>query len=300
MKFGSLFSGVGGMDLGLERAGLECRWQIENDPYAVRVLEKHWPDVTRYGDITEVDFGSVEPVELLAGGFPCQDLSYAGKGLGLSGPRSGLWSEFKRAVRVVGPRLVLVENVPALLGRGMGVVVGDLAALGYDVEWESVPAAALGAPHLRYRVFIVAHADESGRGGRTGQLGAGRRSESSDRRIGDVADSPGVGCRTGRARRPDTGGSRQPEQPLQALADPDGQGPQGRVFGGERARERLARARREAEQTVWSSDAGIRRVAHGVPRRVDRLRGLGNAVVPQVAQWIGERILEFDAKREVG
>jgi DNA (cytosine-5)-methyltransferase 1 len=162
MKFGSLFAGIGGLDLGLERAGMECIWQVENDPYATRVLEKHWPDVRRYGDIKEIDWSGVERPDLVCGGFPCQPFSFAGKQLGTADER-WLWPEFANCLCVVRPRIALLENVPGLLTGGMGEVLGDLAAIGYDAEWESIPAAAVGAPHLRYRVFILGYANGGGK-----------------------------------------------------------------------------------------------------------------------------------------
>jgi DNA (cytosine-5)-methyltransferase 1 len=165
VTFGSCFSGVGGLDLGLERAGLECRWQIEIDDYAIRVLEKHWPDVKRYRDITKVEGRELEPVDLICGGFPCQDLSQAGKRAGIEGSRSGLWFEFARLVGELGPRWVLIENVPGLLVHdAMRRVVGELARLGYVGCWRSLRAAECGASHLRKRVFIVAHGPRRGLG----------------------------------------------------------------------------------------------------------------------------------------
>ena len=169
--FGSLFAGIGGIDLGLERAGWKCSWQVENDPYCQKILAKHWPSVPRYGDIEQV--ADLPSVDLIAGGFPCQDVSHAGKREGIQGSRSGLWTHFARIIRLVRPRFVLVENVPGLLVRGMGTVLGDLAGLGYDTEWDSIPAAAVGAPHLRYRIFIVAYAQ----GGGTGSVPARSRHE---------------------------------------------------------------------------------------------------------------------------
>ena len=166
MTFGSLFAGIGGMDLGLERAGMECRWQVEIDPYATRVLARHWPDVRRHDDVRTFppDDGTDWQVDLIAGGFPCQDISYAGKGAGLSGERSGLWFEFARVVRTLRPRFVLVENVPALLTRGIDAVLGTLATLGYDAEWECLPASAFGLFHNRDRVFICAYCQGSVQG----------------------------------------------------------------------------------------------------------------------------------------
>src|SRR4029450_2592075 len=114
LTFGSLFAGIGGFDLGLERAGLTCRWQVEIDPFCRKVLAKHWPDVTRYADIRELDGRTVDPVDVLCGGFPCQPHSLAGKRGGSADERD-LWREFARVIREVGPRWVLAENVPGLL-----------------------------------------------------------------------------------------------------------------------------------------------------------------------------------------
>src|SRR5689334_3925575 len=142
--FGSLFAGIGGLDLGLERAGWTCRWQVEIDAFCQRVLAKHWPDVPRYGDVRSLDAGALERVDLICGGFPCQPVSAAGTRLAEADER-WLWPEYARVVGSLRPGLVLVENVPGLLVRGAGDVLGDLATLGYDAEWESIPAAALGA-----------------------------------------------------------------------------------------------------------------------------------------------------------
>lgn len=157
--FGSLFSGIGGMDLGLERAGWECQWQVEIDPWRQWVLRKHWPGVAKYGDVREVD-GHLGFVELICGGFPCEDISRAGRRAGIDGAKSGLWSEFHRIVRDVRPRFVLVENSTSLLVRGLDRITGDLAAIGYDSEWDCLPAAAFGAPHIRDRLYLLAYSGE--------------------------------------------------------------------------------------------------------------------------------------------
>ena len=143
MKVGSLFSGIGGIDLGLERAGMRVVWQCERDPWCRKILTKHWPEVPKYDDITTLDPQTVEPVDILAGGFPCQDLSVAGKRAGLKkGTRSGLWLEFARLIRALRPKYVLVENVPGLLvNHALGRVLGDLAESGYDAEWQVLSAA---------------------------------------------------------------------------------------------------------------------------------------------------------------
>ncbi len=161
LTVGSLFSGIGGIDLGLERAGMTVIWQSETDPYASKVLAKHWPDVPNLGDVTKVDWSHVERPDLIAGGFPCQPVSVAGRGLAQLDTR-WLWPAFADCVRSLRPGHVIVENVPGLLVRGMGDVLGDLASLGYDAEWQGIPAAAVGAHHLRWRIFVVAHANSSG------------------------------------------------------------------------------------------------------------------------------------------
>ena len=156
MTVGGLFSGIGGLELGLERAGMRVVWQSEIDPYASRVLAKHWPTVPNLGDVTAVDWSTVERPDLVCGGFPCQPFSQAGARRGADDPRH-LWPHLATCLRLVRPEWVLLENVPGLLTLGFGEVAGDLADLGYELEWECIPAAAVGAPHLRYRVFVVAH-----------------------------------------------------------------------------------------------------------------------------------------------
>ncbi len=157
VTFGSLFAGIGGIDLGLERAGMVSKWQVEIDDYGTRVLEKHWPNVHRERDICQCGKHNLERVDVIAGGFPCQDISYAGRGAGLDGERSGLFFEAVRLVCELQPRVVILENVAALLARGLDRVLGTLAEIGYDAEWHCIPAAAVGAPHIRDRVFIHAY-----------------------------------------------------------------------------------------------------------------------------------------------
>ena len=163
--FGSLFSGIGGLDSGLERAGFECVWQVENNAYRQEVLKKQWPNTPRFRDVRECGKRNLSSVDLIAGGFPCGDVSISNTrgAKGLDGSRSGLWSEFYRIVRELRPRYVLVENVSALLYRGFGRVLGDLAGIGYDAEWQSVQASDFGLPHQRKRIFIIAYTDQDGR-----------------------------------------------------------------------------------------------------------------------------------------
>jgi len=324
--FGSLFSGIGGLDLGLEWAGWQPRWQVENDPYCQRILARHWPELTRYGDIRDVDWGAVEPVHLLAGGFPCQPFSIAGQRRGTADER-WLWPEFARAVGVLRPAYVLVENVPGLVGRsgGMGDVLAGLAALGYDAEWDCLPAAAVGAPHLRYRIWILASPRWAEYGRPLADPGGGDAHAPDDVCAGrdaavagdaTLADAQGEPERAGlRAGRSDRLGGRRSGDGGGALADPDGSRPQGRSLHPERPDQRATGAsglddsdrspelrgrgwgaapstgHAPAGADWWSVEPDVGRVADGVPSRVDRLRALGNAVVPQVARAIGERIM---------
>lgn len=159
MNAGSAFTGIGGFDLGLERAGLAAAWQIENDKACRQVLEQHWPEVAPYGDVKEIDGRRLATVDVLCGGFPCQDVSVAGRRAGLAGERSGLFYEFMRLARELAPRWLLIENVPGLLssnkGEDMGAVLGEMATLGYGYAWRVLDAQYFGVAQRRARVFIV-------------------------------------------------------------------------------------------------------------------------------------------------
>jgi DNA (cytosine-5)-methyltransferase 1 len=158
-----LFSGCGGFALGLERTGgFETAAFCEIEPFARRVLAKHWPGVPRLEDVANTNFEHIGPVDLVTAGFPCQDISFAGKGAGLAGERSGLFWHVIRAAGLVGRPKLLLENVAGLLDRGMGAVLGALASVGYDTEWHCIPASAVGAPHRRDRVWIVADPQRAG------------------------------------------------------------------------------------------------------------------------------------------
>ncbi|MCA6256951.1 MAG: DNA cytosine methyltransferase [Phenylobacterium sp.] len=272
MKFLDLFSGIGGFSLGLERAGFETVAFCEVNPFCQRVLAHHWPDVRIYDDVRSLSAAALErdgiTVDAICGGFPCQDLSHAGKRAGLEGERSGLWTEYARLVGEIRPRYVIVENVPGLLSLGMGRVLGDLAALGYDAVWDCIPAAAVGAPHRRDRVWIIAHAqhpDADQSGSHRVPVNVERDAKLCDKQERvpgslrkDVAD-------TNRKRKSQPKGIE-------------------RNFGGWFANE-----------SWWSSEPNVGRVAYGVSARVDRLRSLGNAVVPQIPELIGSAILCAEA-----
>jgi DNA (cytosine-5)-methyltransferase 1 len=182
ITFGSLFSGVGGFDLGFERAGMRCEFQCEIDPKAGAVLARHWPDVTRYEDVRNIGKANLQPVDLICGGFPCQDLSVAGKRAGLDGERSGLWFEYHRILAELRPRWVVIENVPGLLSSAGGwdfaAVLRGLGELGYYAAWRVLDAQYFGLAQRRRRVFIVA------------SLGDGRCAEVLFEREGVCGDTP--------------------------------------------------------------------------------------------------------------
>jgi len=290
MKFGSLFSGIGGIDLGLERAGMTCIWQSEIEPYACQVLAKHWPDIPNLGDIREIDWTGVERADVVAEGYPCQPFSHAGRRAGEHDPRH-LWPMFADCIRVVRPRYALLENVAGHLSLGFGSVLSDLAALGYDARWDCIPAAAVGAPHLRDRVFVIAtcqnlaHADQDSQP-RCAEHGSETKDRTEQRRIMAHADN-WRSCNplrtrwnapwNGRSNMADTGGKRLEE-----------------ATGREQSTELNFRRGVARRRPTWTTEPNVGRVADGIPRRMDRLRGLGNAVVPQVAEHIGNIIMEAD------
>jgi DNA (cytosine-5)-methyltransferase 1 len=316
-----LFSGIGGFSLGLERTGgFETVAFCEIDPFCRRVLAKHWPAVRCYEDVRELTAQKLAAdgigVDVICGGFPCQDISLAGKGAGLEGERSGLWSEIARLSGELRPRFVIVENVSALLGRGLGVVLGDLAEIGYDAEWHCIPASALGAPHRRDRLWLVAHPNgkrhERPRPAATHPYYQERDVPPSERGWGAVIHAAlPSGSHVAYPDRAGQQERREPiviraEQPLvtcggEGLADARGVGSQGRSYGhGHDGQTRLewgsefARSHGRSNGW-WLAEPDVGRVAHGVPSRVDRLRALGNAVVPQIPEMIGRAILAAEA-----
>ena len=268
MTFGSLFAGIGGLDLGLERAGMECKWQVEIDDYAKRVLQKHWPNVRRWDDVTTFKpTGKKWKVDLICGGFPCQDISTAGKRAGLHGDRSGLFFEAIRVVELLRPRWLLLENVAGLLARGLDEVLATLAEVGFDAEWHCLQAADFGAPHIRDRIFIIAHAD------RKRSAAGATDSPAREKGIPAIFDDYCSDI-TNTNRRPNCSDT-----------------PPTRPKKGQQLRGKISRIRTGSDW--WATEPDVGRVANGIPARVDRLRGIGNAVVPQIAEWLGRQIIEM-------
>ena len=247
-KCGSLFSGIGGFELGLERSipNLETVWQVEQDKFCQKVLRKHWPNASIYDDVRTVGKHNLESVDIICGGFPCQDISAAGKQGGIYAERSGLWWEMHRIISELRPRVAVLENVPNLIALGMPEVLGSLSEIGYDAEWTIVSARQFGAPHMRKRVFIVAYADTP--------------------RIETGSQIP-----VSVATRGDTEHEQLP--------------------------------RRESLPPIWNNkrasdwgglgcESSVCRMDDGIPARVDKIRGLGNAIVPQCSEWVGRKIWE--------
>ena len=278
MKIGSLFAGIGGFDLAARWMGWETKWYSEIDPYACRVMERNFPEAKNVGDITEWRPDGNDGIDLICGGFPCQPVSLAGQGLAQEDER-WLWPEFARVLGVLRPRYVVIENVPGLRSRGMDDVLRDLAKIGYDAEWTSLSAADVGAPHKRERVWIVAHPSGDRRqplhwwGALPNQVGDGASS------LRRPQQQPGFGGNGTVADALPTGLS-QPTLPRVKVFRGTPGPPKGREFS----------RGTTASGDNWTTEPDVGRVAHGVPARVDRLKCLGNAIVPQCAYEIFQRI----------
>ena len=296
MRFISFFAGIGGIDLGLERAGHRCVGQCEIDPDALRVLENHWPDVPRFGDITKVNPDELPEADLWCGGFPCTDISNAGKQAGIHGPHSGLFFDWMRAVRMVRPQYLLMENVAALLHQGMGEVCGELAEGGYDAEWDCIPACAVGAPHRRDRVFIIADTDSHGT-----ERGKSELSQQNPglntcgkAKVEPVADPYAQGQsqseRHVEEERRRTGDSDKTE--VEPSSDPDSTRLPARIFRQGPTSEFAEDCRTSLGTHVgrsWAAEPGESWLDDGLPSGMaeQSSRLFGNAVVVRVAEYIG-------------
>ena len=289
LTVGSLFAGIGGFDLGLERAGMQVKWQVEIDPYCLKVLEKHWPYVKRYTDIKTVDWSGVEPVDLVCGGFPCQPVSAAGKQKGKEDAR-WLWPEITRCLCVLRPRYVFIENVPGILVQGFADVITDLAFLGFDAEWQVLSAASVGAPHLRRRVWIVAY--PKGKQSRRifeSELPANIRASGES----EMADSDNTGSQRRNGSELSERAGEQPAwscSPQISYSESGSEQRSGPQCDERQLQNETLRGVRHSD--YWQVEPNVGRVADGIPARVDRLRSLGNSIVPQIAEWIGWQIIK--------
>lgn len=302
LTVGSLFSGIGGLDLGLERAGMEVIWQSEIDPYSCRVLKKHWPEVVNHGNIKEINWGNVVRPDIICGGYPCQPFSTAGKRNGTDDPRH-LWPWVRQAISELRPDYAILENVRGHITLGLSTVIGELASIGYDAEWQIVSANSVGAPHLRERVIIIAYpvrklanTDNSGRLHRQPQVFTADRWLNALSLIGSGSANVAYPTQQYSNGKPDyTSNSKRPETLSQSR---DSSGAQDvantNSSPGQLKQERTVCESNFGRRSWWETEPDVGRVAHGIPSRVDRLRGLGNAVVPQVAELIGRMVIDYD------
>lgn len=353
---GSLFSGIGGIELGFEHAGFNTSWCIEYEPYAQSILRKRFPNAKIYGDITKIDFRDVPKVEILTGGFPCQDISNAGKRAGIEGSRSSLWKYYCEAIRILRPKIAFIENVAALTNRGLNVVLADLAGIGYDAEWYCVSASSVGADHQRKRMFIVAYpnncghlhgqAQEFSAEGRKYALGQFEPSSSY------VSDANSFGCNNGGDNREGgqvqdsrIGSSEENKQErsgwfdrsreicedvsdtsrerleghrksVECMSEQSEHASEGSFSSNvedsicngndEGNREEVNRGEERGQYSDftqctswWSAEPDVGRVADGISFRVDRIRCLGNAVVPQCAEVFARAIKEIEEERMI-
>ena len=274
LKVLDLFSGIGGFSLGLERTGgFKTVAFCEIDKAAQNVLKKHWPTVPIFEDIKKLKGEDVGTIDVITGGFPCQDISLAGKGAGLEGARSGLWWEYHRLIKETKPKWIIAENVSALRSRGLDQVLRSLAEIGYDAEWHCIPASAVGAPHRRDRIWIVAYSTQLQRNGGNDNSRIGLESKE-ESELGDrgwqenVAYTSITGLEGLRTRTI----CSEKEHPLSSSGSC------------------VVRSVHKAE--FWAIEPNVGRVVNGVSGRVDRLKQLGNAVVPQIPELIGKALLQ--------
>ena len=349
ITIGSLFSGIGGIELGFERQGFKTKWFVENNPYAKEILKKRFPNTYIYGDITKIDFKSIPKVDILTGGFPCQDISNAGKRDGIEGSRSSLWKYYLKAIGEIRPKIAFIENVSALLGRGLSEVLCDLASVGYDAEWHCVPASSVGAWHKRDRIFIIAYPTSIGLHNKENKQilegeGSSKLQFRKSRNI-DVPNSNEHGDRTNRRTdKKETEKIWRKEKrnvPFKCCEDVPNSNPAGQQDWSEQHRGKQAQngkgefhigrqdivspdvsdtkqgviqehecrsgileeedRRRKTTRFIngidetrgyWSAEPRLGRVANGIPNRVDRIKCIGNAVVPQVAEVFAKTIKE--------
>ena len=286
MQFISLFAGIGGFDLGLERAGMECVAQVEIDGFCQKVLTKHWPDVPKFGDIRDVGKHNLPAADLICGGFPCQPFSVAGKQGGTADDRH-LWPEMLRVITELKPAWIVGENVPGIINIFLDQAISDLEDQGYTCEPVVLPACAFDAPHRRDRIFIVAYSiSPTGRGGEL--VREGNRQGWEPTKTERESIQPGH-------RQPHTG---EPKQSRETMADTRSNR---LALIGKPGNDTPERGNRRGipqndSGQLWEAEPSVGRVANGVPNRVDRLKSLGNAVVPQVAEFIGRAIMEAKCK----
>jgi len=306
-----LFSGIGGFSLGLEKAGMETVAFCENDAKCRQVLTKHWPTVPQFEDVKTLskevlDEKGITDIGLICGGFPCQGFSIAGQRKGEADDRY-LWPEYFRLIQEIRPDWVIGENVAGIINLGLDTVLADLEGENYSVQTFVIPACAVNAPHRRDRVWIVAHTNQNSEPTMDEQRLSVGDTEHDGLPASEIAR--GFGQTEARPTQgsiktvESEGAGRPSDHGAMVVADTIIKGSQGRLLGGqnqERQSEyghtgRCSSAHGQPGPDIWDVEPDVGRVAHGVPRRVDRLRQLGNAVVPQIPEIIGKAIMEIAA-----
>jgi DNA (cytosine-5)-methyltransferase 1 len=277
-----LFSGIGGFALGLQRTGgFKTIGFCDFDSKTHPVLKKNFPGVPIYDDVRTLKGADIGTVDIVTGGFPCQDLSVAGKGAGLKGERSGLWYEMHRIIKETRPKWVIAENVAVLRSRGLDEVLGSLTEIGYDAEWHCIPACSVGAPHRRDRIWIVAYPNSNDR-----RAGSSTESHQWETRVEPGSSSAGFIERETQPPMAYTS-SEGWEGRLHRWANPKRKGQLGYIGC-------CSTVDGQPTEDWWTTEPSVGRVAAGVPNRVDRLKQLGNALVPQIVTIIGSAILEAE------
>jgi len=297
MIHGDLFSGIGGFALAARWMGWRTAWFSEIEPFASRVLAHHWPDVPNYGDITRIDWATVEPVDILTAGFPCQPHSVAGLRKASQDNRD-LSSEVIRAIRHLRPRYAVLENVPGLIGSEKGQFfrrfLGQVAEIGYDAEWGVLAASDVGAPHARERLWIVGYPNGESLAPVLNWSRIERGATAASARAVDVVDAD---RRRTDARTSDVADAGSARLQGRKWVGHDGT----QVYSREASALRSVAERRTGHRTgvdQWHTEPDVGRVAHGVPDRVDRLTALGNAIVPQCAYEIFQHINAAPSRTE--
>lgn len=289
-----LFSGIGGFTVGLEATGgFKTVAFCEIDPFCQKVLKKNWSDIPIIEDIKDVTNASlsnrgIPKPDIITAGFPCQPFSVAGKQRGSRDERN-LWPDLARAIGEVRPKYILLENVPHLIfierGRIFRGILGDLAACGYDAEWQVISAASVGAWHKRDRLWIIAYINRQwelqSKGGKP------NKRERLSNRNSDVPDSSGYGLDGQETITATTHNEKRDDTPLQ-------RGRCAVVYETVAGGQTLANYREQNQNTIWATEPSVGRLVDGIPDRSLQLAALGNAVVPQVVTFLGELILKFD------
>ena len=293
MKVLDLFSGIGGFSLGLEWAGMSTVAFCERDPYCTTILKKHWPDTPVHSDVRNLDGKDyADSIDLVAGGVPCQTFSVAGNRRGSDDDRH-LWPEMLRIIQEAKPRWVIGENVFGIINMALDDVQADLEREHYEVRKFVLPAVAVDAHHRRDRVFIIAYRDPSlvntssehgrgdtdRRGGAWVEVGGDVLAQTRRHQVSDATDRPSTHVANTIYERSQRGLHRGEDAQWEGKLGHSG---------------RSSSTHGQPRQEVWLPEPRVGRVAHGVPNRVDRLKGLGNAVVPQLIKAIGEIVIKAD------